>query len=79
MIEKIGLISYITFLYIVIIPLYFICFLMKYILTIIDAFFELLLYAKRYKSISEFKEEKKHSTYNKLIKTCFEFINTKEL
>ena len=79
MIKKINLILYITFIYILVIPLYFISFFLKYILTIIDAFFELLLYTKKYKSISEFKEKKKHSTYNKLIKACLEFIDTKEL
>ena len=77
--EKIKLILYATFLYIIIIPLYFICFILKYILTIIDAFFELLLYVKRYKSITEFKEEEKYTTYNKLFRSCIEFINTKEL
>ncbi len=75
--EKIKLILYGTFLYIVIIPLYFICFLLKYLLTIIDIFFEILLNIKICKSISEFKE--KYTSYNKLFRNCIEFINTKEL
>ena len=77
--EKLKLILYNTFLYILIIPLYFVSFLLKYILTVMDAFFELLLYTKRYKSISEFREKKKYSIYHKIIKACLEFINTKEL
>ena len=78
MIEKLKLILYITFIYILVIPLYFISFFLKYILTIIDVFFELLLFAKRYKSISEFKDKKGITELN-LIKGCIEFINTKEL
>jgi hypothetical protein len=78
MTKKLNLILYITFVYILVIPLYFISFFLKYILTIIDVFFELLLFAKRYKSISEFKEEEGITELN-LIKGCIEFINTKEL
>ena len=78
MIKKINLILYITFIYILVIPLYFISFFFKYILTIIDVFFELLLYTKRYKSISEFKGEENITVLN-LLKGCKEFINSKEL
>ena len=78
MIKKINLILYITFIYILVIPLYFISFFLKYILTIVDVFFELLLFIKRHKSISEFKEEE-GITPLKLIKGSIEFINTKEL
>ena len=78
MIKKINLILYITFIYILVIPLYFISFFLKYILTIVDVFFELLLFIKRHKSISEFKEEEGITELN-LIKGCIEFINAKEL
>ena len=77
--EKIKLILHNILIFILIIPLYFLSFLFKYILTIIDTFFELLLYTKRYKSILKFKEKKKNSVYFRLIRTCIEFINTKEL
>ena len=76
--EKSKLILYMTFIYILVIPLYFISFFLKYILTIIDVFFELALYTKRYKSISEFKDEKGITELN-LFKGCIKFINTKEL